>query len=417
MLNLISPSPRTTTTITSPEMQLLCYCALARPDKDIIEQIKSLLQQDINWTSLIQLSIAHAVMPLLYQNLKAICPESIPEYVLNQLKTSFHLNAIRNLNLTHELSRLLELLEANNIAAIPFKGPTLSILAYGNLSLRQFGDLDILVHKQNFLKARNLLLSDGYQRGTRPQGLTDTETQDLAIMHHSGEYPLCHPNGLVSIDLHGRLIAGTFPIMSANFDVFWENLAPISLLDIKVKTFQPENLLIYLCIHGSKDLWKRLNWICDIAELVCNYPQMDWTHLIKQAKNLGVEQMLLLGLYLARDILHISLPEVVAQHIQNHFKKMSLAIQIKQRILSDIHPLNIQYSWLQHFNFHVQLIEGMSDKVRYYFKAIRNWVLRLIRPNIKDQEFLLLPRKLYHLYYLIRPIRLSLKLYTQMWLK
>ncbi|GAG91885.1 unnamed protein product, partial [marine sediment metagenome] len=84
-------------------------------------------------------------MPLLYQSLKKTCPEAVPDDTLEQLRAYFLTNAKRNLFLTGKLLRLLELLKDNGILAVPFKGPVLAESVYGDLSLRQFADLDILV--------------------------------------------------------------------------------------------------------------------------------------------------------------------------------------------------------------------------------------------------------------------------------
>jgi Uncharacterised nucleotidyltransferase len=403
---MFSPSLKLQPTITDEEIQLLCYCAHHDLSNAAIERMKALLQQEINWGALIQMAEVHGVLPWLYKSLSVHCIEKVPQDVLNQLRSRFHLNTIHNQCLVKELLRILDLLEANQVPAIPFKGPTLAVLAHNDLALRQFSDLDILVHEQDFLKARDLLLSDGYQKGTDLQGLADIETQDLARMADWGECSLRHSNGLVSIDLHGRLVAGDFPLLSANFDLFWESLSDVSLLRTEVQTFCPENLLLYLCIHGAKDLWKKLSWIGDIAALIHTHPDLNWNQLIKRAQSLESSQMLWLGLSLARDILEAPLPDFVDQHIQTNFKRKPLLAQIKRQVLSGIYPFDIQYSNFQLFYFHHQVIENRGDKWRYYLTF---WSRRLsirIEPNVHDQAFFPLPRRLYALYYFVRPIRI-----------
>ena len=68
-------------------------------------------------------------MPLLYPQLNTLRPGVVPEAVLRQLRDDFHQNAIRNLFLTGELVRLLDVLNSNGIIAVPYKGPTLAVLA------------------------------------------------------------------------------------------------------------------------------------------------------------------------------------------------------------------------------------------------------------------------------------------------
>ncbi len=47
-----------------------------------------------------------------------------------------------------ELCRLVKIFQSENITLIPYKGPILSIQAYGNISLREFGDIDIFIDKK-----------------------------------------------------------------------------------------------------------------------------------------------------------------------------------------------------------------------------------------------------------------------------
>jgi hypothetical protein len=69
------------------------------------------------------------------------------------LRARFEEIARKNLRFTAELIRILNCLESHGIAAIPFKGPTLAESVYGNLALREFSDLDILVRQSDFPRA------------------------------------------------------------------------------------------------------------------------------------------------------------------------------------------------------------------------------------------------------------------------
>jgi hypothetical protein len=57
---------------------------------------------------------------------------------------------------------LIDLFEQNRIPSIPYKGPAIRVGVYGQLALRQFADLDILV-REPMWKATDLLLERGYK--------------------------------------------------------------------------------------------------------------------------------------------------------------------------------------------------------------------------------------------------------------
>lgn len=390
-----------------PEMQLLCCCVRDPIDNSTIEAIRTLSQQAIDWALLLRKAHAHGVIPLLHKN-SYLFAAHVPPHLSNKLKTQFHLNALRNQYFSQELIRVLTLLEASHIAAVPFKGPSLAVLAYENLGLRQFGDLDILVQAQDFLAAKDLLLAEGYERAQRLHGIADIETQETALVKKWGEYPLIHPQKKVSIDLHSRLIAGEFPVLSARFDSFWKQLISIPLLNTQVKTFCPEDLLLYLCIHGSKDFWQRLGWVCDVAALIHRYPQLNWAEIEERAQRLNCEQMLWLGVSLAQDLLHSSIPAAV-ERMQHRFQKRSLSTQIQTQLLSDTRFKDLPYKKLRQFKFHGQLIDNKNDRRRYYISCANRLLLGPLQPNIKDLECLPLPRRLHFLYYTVRPIRLLIK--------
>jgi len=42
-------------------------------------------------------------------------------------------------------------------------------------------------------------------------------------------------------------------------------LESISLAGTSVLTFRPQDLLLIICMNGTKDVWKSLKQICDVA--------------------------------------------------------------------------------------------------------------------------------------------------------
>lgn len=406
MASLLAPALKAPAIVSDVEVEILCYCAQPRLNKDETEKLEALLQCAVDWRSLLQMASWHGMMSTLYKKVDAYSVD-VPTPIVSELKTVFNLNSLRNRALTQELLRLMVLFESNNIAAIPFKGPVSAVEIYGSLSLRQFSDLDILVRPHDFAKAKSLLLEDRYRRSQPIQGIANVEAEELALMQSRGEYSLCHKNGHFLIDLHERLIAGEFPLLSADFGIFWQRLSPITLLGTEVLSFCIEDLLLYLCIHGSKDLWRKLSWVCDIAMLIHNHPTINWALIIERSQKLESEQMLWLGISLAKDLLKIPLPEVASKRLETHFRKQALANQIQAQLTSGILPSAIVYSKLQRVLFHGQIVENKSDRLRYYLRVASNMLLHPLRPNINDKAFVSLPENLHLLYYLIRPFRLT----------
>ena len=82
---------------------------------------------------------------------------------MQKVRDDFQHNTARNLLLITELCRVLEEFEEHGIAAIPYKGPALALQVYGDLKLRSFVDLDLLVRPGDATRAGALLIARGYR--------------------------------------------------------------------------------------------------------------------------------------------------------------------------------------------------------------------------------------------------------------
>ena len=360
-----------------PEIELLLCCTRTQIDTATAERIKILIQSKIDWAYLIQTATRHGVMSLLYQSLSTTCPEAVPKTNLAQLCDYSHINAFHNLLLTKELLKLLTLFESHSIPAIPFKGPVLAVSAYGNLSLRQIGDLDILVRERDYHKAKELLLDQGHRM------LYDRGHEECAL-----EAQLWHEEKEVSVDLH----YGIQPKhLQLNSEIFLENLQSLSCVGTRIQTFSPETHLLILCVNGQKDSWNQLRRVCDVAALISSHPQMNWESLTEQARRWKVERILDFGLVLANTLLKAPVRASVLSSVKQAPLIKWLTTQWGKNLFSSPdsqpHPF---YLWA------TLLYQGQL------YRLIIFW----LTPNETDQAFLPLPRTLHFLYYLIRPIRL-----------
>src|SRR5215204_537674 len=268
------------------EVELLLLCARTRMDSETAGRVATLLKEDIDWNYVLEIAGRHGVMPLLYWNLNAICPEAVPKPILDQLREYFQKNAQINMLMAGELLKLLNLFKANGISAVPYKGPALAATIYGNLALRpRFLDLDILVREQDVLKAKDLLLSQGY----RP-GYELTPRQEMVLLQASHEYPFVNDDNKVAVELHWKITSRHFSF-SLDHERLWKRVEPRRLAGEEVLTFSPEDLLLILCVHGAKHCWRVLEWICGVAELIRTNESLKWTQVIDQAKGTGSERM------------------------------------------------------------------------------------------------------------------------------
>jgi len=152
----------------SPELKFLIDCCQTEPSENDITFILS-YPSTINQQLLTNMALRHGILPLVYKiikNLDSNHTESQSDSLrsslnaehltlnafLSKLKTQYMIIAQRNMLMSAELIRIMQLLEKNSIEALAFKGPALSQMAYGDITLRQYTDLDILVKKEDIYK-------------------------------------------------------------------------------------------------------------------------------------------------------------------------------------------------------------------------------------------------------------------------
>lgn len=384
-----------------PELEVLLICASTQIESESSQRLRTLLQKDIDWADLMQMATRHKVMPLLYSNLKAICPEAVPKAIFNQLRREFQANTRHSLLLSGELVKLLNLFEVQGIPVLPFKGPVLAASAYGNLLLRQFSDLDILVHSHDIERAKALFLSEGYRMKIERIEVTPEQEEAFVRSPHIHQfvreavYPFIHPQKELLVELHWGIMPKYFsyPI---DDEGLWDNLELVTIAGNVVPNLSPENALLALVGHGTKDCWTQLARICDLAEYIRSHPQLDWAKLIEQATIKGGRLMLFLGLMLAHNLLGTTLPEDVMQKIQAEREVELLANLVYDRLCSKVDAPFKEHSGTR---FHLQVKERLQDKIRYFF-------LIVIMPTTTDWLVLPLAEFPAFIYYIWRPIRL-----------
>ncbi|MFP4099387.1 nucleotidyltransferase domain-containing protein [Coleofasciculus sp.] len=353
---------------THPEFDLLLCCSRTQMDATTAKSIKTLVESNINWAHLIQMADRHGVLPLLYQSLNSTCPEAVPQTILNQLRLRFQTNALYTLFLSEELIKLLNLFETHQIPAIPFKGSVLAASVYGNLALRQFVDIDILVREQDFIKTEALLITQGYQ----------------LKLKYDWEQCFVDDNRQVEVDIHQGIAPSYFPFY-LDFEGLWQRLQSVPLLETTVVSFSPEDLLLILCVQVAKDCWEKLGRleklikVCDIAQFIQAYPELNWQGVIETARKLGGLRMLYFGLILARDLVGATLPPEIELNVQADSVEVSLAAQVCRNFFDNVNDsadiasrqdFNLS-AMMQRFIFYIRIREKLSNKIQYVSDFVR----------------------------------------------
>jgi hypothetical protein len=375
------------------ERRLLVLCARTRSTPEIAEEIRRLIGGPINWDYLLSEAAENSITPILEAQLRTVAPDRVPPEQRERLTTACRANTVRSLFLTAELIKILEAFRSQDIQVTPYKGPVLAAQAYGDVTRREFEDLDIVLRQRDMPKAHEAMLALGY----RPK-FDWILSADAAASLVPGEYNYRDEARRVMVELHTEITLRHFPVVP-DLDELARNRVPVMLSGCEVLTFSAEDGLPLLCIHGSKDFWERLSWIADISELIQAYPALDWGAALRRAESLHADRMLHLGLALANRVLGAPLPKEVAARVAAEDVAIEVANEVSTRLLSRELPV-------------LDASGRFRFRRRMLTTAYAGWcyAMRLaVVPAEEDWLMMRLPPALAPLYLVLRPFRLLKK--------
>jgi hypothetical protein len=373
-----------------PEHELLLLCAHRADASETRQRVAALARGLTDWDYLFLLARRHAVLPLLYKGLERV--DGVPEHFHQKLRDEFRKNATRNTLLAGELARLARLFESEGVPLLAYKGPALARQAFGDIALRRFVDLDVIVRRRDARRAGRLLQTLGY---AKPEGLTESHEQFLLRRQHNLAYT--RDGGLMIVELHWEVAPAHFAAVALGEGV-WERATSVKLFGNDVRCPSPEDLLLALAVHGTKHLWERLAWVCDVAALVNSQPDFDWPYVLRRSKESRVERMLGLALRLARGLSGARLPEGLAVSGDDRVLP-SLAGEVVAAMFSSAEPVPIGF--VRNMKFNLRARDRLRERLDY---------LRFIlTPTDGDLSSVSLPPAMSFAYYLLRPLRLALK--------
>jgi len=375
----------------TPQIQFIIICSKAELSLSDIEHISSYIYKYITDDTAIDDTITtisrHGLISLVYHTLRDLSTDiNIPPTLLSKLQAKYKLIAQKNMLLSAELIKILNLLNKHNIKAIPFKGPTLAQLAYGDITLRVFGDLDILVEQNQIYDAGVILTKYNY--------ICDVDInflQNIKLLNISSDLGFRHQTNKTYIELHWKLFRKKLSIDFIDLNIF-TNYTTLNINKHQLQTLEINTLLIYLCIHGSKHMWERIGWIADIDKLITKY-DINWNFI----KNSNNKIPIYLGLYISHKLFNTPIPKEILANIE-HNNNIKNLYQQTTHLWSNHIDNRIKFK----FNYHAQLMNSKFEYYKYYFKT-------LFGITQDDVLYKNLSEKYHILYILLRPIRLISK--------
>jgi hypothetical protein len=278
-------------------------CARSLAGSDAEPSVASLLDADPD--ALIPLAWQHGMLPYLSRRVAAASGAAAhPSFA--PLRAAFLENGVRALNLAGELASVAGILEAAGVASLAYKGPALAIQAYGDPSLRDFGDLDLVVRKDDLAAAEAALVQAGFRvlsaRGSGRAGL-------LRMGHH-----LQYRRNGVLVEVHWRFGKALFGF-AEELSGLWDRAEALDIRGRRVQALSVPDHLLALAIHSSKAMWSSLDATVCMVRLAGRVAPDAWPEVAERARRWRCEEALRVGLLLGEHMLGTAYPRALAERL------------------------------------------------------------------------------------------------------
>lgn len=172
--------------------------------------------------------------------------------------------------LVAELFRLIDRLQASAVDVLLLKGPHTAQRFLGDVHLRQYGDLDLLIRRDQLPAAMRTLEEDGYRRRSKVLGSVRASTYFThGFDYRKGDFPL---------DLHWAL--GSHVSYRIDEASLWSRSEPLRLEERECSVLCDEHALAFHLLSMFEDLDRgalRLKGFVDLdAMLRALDPGLDW---------------------------------------------------------------------------------------------------------------------------------------------
>lgn len=381
------------TTILDREWSVLLAACSALPPLEKRAILEPLLKAPLRWQRLFELADKHGVQPLLHQALTGL-NHAVPEDERLKLQQAFQTNLHKSLLLSRELIRIVDHLAALGLDAMPYKGLALAEVLYGDIALRQSGDIDLMIRRRDVPDIRDAVRELGYT-----PHFALSAPQERSYLKSGYEYAFDGEAGPNLLELQWAILPRFYAVDFTMEDLF-QRAVTLTVAGHPMRTPSREDLFLILSVHAAKHVWGRLVWLCDIAELM-NASNLDWKWIGARARDLGMVRILRVTILAAKSLLRATIPEVAEQSLPADAEAASLTEEIQRYIVSDS-AHNTEST--AYFRLMMRLRERRTDRWRFAHRLA-------LTPGPGEWRAVRLPRQLFPLYRLVRLSRLASRMF------
>lgn len=229
-----------------------------------------------DWDRALGIATKEAAISVLGRGL--LSATTVPSAITEQLKMTVLLRELQMQQLAVRAQRTVAMLADAGIPVLLLKGAAVG--AYGDPTFRErpMTDIDLLVHREDAARAREVIIASGWPETTDPVYL-----ELLQDAHHRPPFVLPDLPG-VRLEMHVTVMPDDHSFAWDERDL-WRDARPAPAPFSGALVPSPEHMILHACVHFawqhtlSFGAWRSFRSIASLAKR----PGIDWDLLVRQA--------------------------------------------------------------------------------------------------------------------------------------
>jgi len=361
-------------------------CLLVRPSPDFV-RARQLLDEGVDFRDVLDAAQKHSLRPQLIRSLAELGGARVPPEARSSLESFRQLHSAMSLANAEQLGRIADALAARGVRFAAFKGVTLAIILYGDLSAREYTDIDLIVPSEALDAAEDVVEALGYVNDHSDRHFRH------AFQGYQRQLAFTHPDR-ATVDLHWDFTGNHLPFPLSSADI-WGALATVKVGHRPVPAIAGTDLALLLAGHGTKERWRSLGWVVDFAVLVERRGDLDWASIHARARAQGCGDNVLLACALAERLLGVAVPRALALPLGRSARVDMLASALIEELRHDGHGPKAVRNLAD-----IDVCDRRRDRIAASIKLA-------LTPTVSDYRAMPLPPSLWLLYRVTRPFRLA----------
>jgi hypothetical protein len=340
-------------------------------------------------------AVEHRMLGHLHRMVTTEAAATADATLVQRLSELQRAEALWNLRRVALLLEILRTLDAAGVQALPVKGPVWAELLYGDVTLRSWADIDLLVGRGQVRMAREILSENGFADCN-----AFNERAIRSKWGSTGQIALGSRELDLVVDLHWKLKVSVSP-GGLVFEPVFARASIVELLGQQLTCPGKSDVFLMTCLEGARDLWNSVARILDLAVQINRTPRGEWAALLSAARTAGCERRVLVAVGHVCRVLELETPQPVGERlVKDRGSRASLRWLLPDQ-LTGAPPEALRGRFV--------LLRSYAAGEDHRLDGLRLLLARLLAPTVEDWKAYSLPSWIECLYSPLRPLRLGAK--------